>query len=593
MYEQQNNDVDIATPTYSNSYSSQVTQLNHDWLDSENQTFDSLKRVATYSKKGGDVVKELSYKTVGNLTSSIVSQEKYIVDENEYALSYTYDVLNRLTEVKENGIVISSYQYDSLGRLSRENNQKFNKTYVYTYDTNGNIQSRTEYAYTLSSVLPNDSSVFTYSYDNNHKDLLLGYNGQSVGNYSLGNPRLYRGKTLSWKNVHRLATYVDLSNNLSISYNYNYSGFRTSKTINGVTTKFGVNEDKIISQQVGNDISSRITFYYGIDGVTGFKYNNNLYYYQKNIFGDIIGIYDDHAELIAKYVYDAWGNHKIYALINNEFVDVTEHIITTSTPMNEKVALVNPFRYRSYYFDTETGLYYLQSRYYDPQVGRFISMDQVEYLDPKVVNGLNLYAYCLNNPVMTSDPDGTWNWGKFLKTLAVGIIATAVAVAVAVVAPSKETIDLAIAVGTTAVSASVAAGTEQAMVMDVSGSIGAYTNYGKAGTSLIVDFSGDNLRVAGYVHNGSGLSNTLSLSLDASYSVGIVTGLSNPQSYEGAFHNIGGSVAGYGFDYAEGDPNERGEKVKSYCITFAIAGSSPVSVYSGNDEYYLCFSYGY
>ncbi len=78
---------------------------------------------------------------------------------------------------------------------------------------------------------------------------------------------------------------------------------------------------------------------------------------------------------------------------------------------------MNPFRYRSYYYDTETELYYLQTRYYDPEIGRFISQDSIEYADPETINGLNLYAYCANNPVMNIDPTGTFFIG-FLIALA-------------------------------------------------------------------------------------------------------------------------------------------------------------------------------
>ena len=83
---------------------------------------------------------------------------------------------------------------------------------------------------------------------------------------------------------------------------------------------------------------------------------------------------------------------------------------------------LNPFRYRGYYYDTETELYYLQTRYYDPETGRFITIDGIEYLDPETINGLNLYAYCGNNPVMNVDPTGTF----FLMALLIGLIAGAV-----------------------------------------------------------------------------------------------------------------------------------------------------------------------
>ena len=106
---------------------------------------------------------------------------------------------------------------------------------------------------------------------------------------------------------------------------------------------------------------------------------------------------------MVKYTYDAWGNHTI--------TDYTEFGLGS----------INPFRYRSYYYDTETGLYYLKSRYYDPQTGRFISMDDISYLDPETIGGANLYAYCSNNPVMRIDPCGSewwkfweWNWGTIL-----------------------------------------------------------------------------------------------------------------------------------------------------------------------------------
>ena len=105
-------------------------------------------------------------------------------------------------------------------------------------------------------------------------------------------------------------------------------------------------------------------------------------------------------ELVAKYVYDAWGNCTITHNVGN-------------------IANINPFRYRGYYYDFETGLYYLQSRYYDPSIGRFISPDSVEYLEPDNVLGLNLYAYCYNNPIMYADPSGHL---AILISLIIGVV---------------------------------------------------------------------------------------------------------------------------------------------------------------------------
>ena len=115
---------------------------------------------------------------------------------------------------------------------------------------------------------------------------------------------------------------------------------------------------------------------------------------RKNIQGDIIGIINNSGSIVAKYVYDAWGNHTVYT--------GTGSVDTTTT----SVGNMNPFRYRSYYYDTETEYYYLKTRYYVPKIGRFLNLDSFEYLDQEVINGLNLYAYCLNNPVMYSDGSG-------------------------------------------------------------------------------------------------------------------------------------------------------------------------------------------
>ena len=95
---------------------------------------------------------------------------------------------------------------------------------------------------------------------------------------------------------------------------------------------------------------------------------------------------------MVKYIYDAWGNH---AVVDSNGEDIESGI-----------GVLNPFRYRGYYYDVETGLYYLQTRYYDPVVCRFISRDSIEYADPETINGINLYAYCLNNPVNNFDPTG-------------------------------------------------------------------------------------------------------------------------------------------------------------------------------------------
>ena len=153
---------------------------------------------------------------------------------------------------------------------------------------------------------------------------------------------------------------------------------------------------RIYKEERGSDT---LWYHYDNTGITGIEYNGAAYYFQKNIQGDVVRIYDGNGSLKARYEYDAWGNHRIY----DEYgVDITEDIVTggQSFTFGAHIGRVNPFRYRGYYYDAETKLYYLESRYYDAAIGRFINADDVAYIQPDVLNGSNLYAYCGNNPVV-------------------------------------------------------------------------------------------------------------------------------------------------------------------------------------------------
>ncbi len=122
--------------------------------------------------------------------------------------------------------------------------------------------------------------------------------------------------------------------------------------------------------------------------------------------GNIVALIDSSGAVVVRYAYDAWGNHAVLDGNGNDITDANH------------IGNLNPFRYRGYFYDVETELYYLQTRYYDPEIGRFITIDSIEYLDPEFINGLNLYAYCGDNPVMRVDPDGTF----FLTALLIGLI---------------------------------------------------------------------------------------------------------------------------------------------------------------------------
>ena len=130
-------------------------------------------------------------------------------------------------------------------------------------------------------------------------------------------------------------------------------------------------------------------------------YNGDLYFYVKNLQGDVIGITDKNGAVVVEYSYDSWGN-----------------ILTTTGSMASTIGAQNPFRYRGYYYDTETGMYYLGSRYYDPEIRRFISPDawNTLLLRPMTLCDKNLYVYCDHNPVVRKDSNGCF-WLGVLSTV--------------------------------------------------------------------------------------------------------------------------------------------------------------------------------
>ena len=210
----------------------------------------------------------------------------------------------------------------------------------------------------------------------------------------------YNGSSYSWQG--RELTKVTSGSN-TYSYKYNADGIRTSKTVNGTTTEFFLNGSQILAQKTGDSV---MRFFYDSTGKrVGFANGTMLFYYLYNVQGDVIAIVRAATgQIVAKYSYDAWGN------------------CTVTNAAGYAVGDKNPFRYRGYYYDTETGLYYLNSRYYNPEFGRFIGVDGFVSTG-QGITGSNMFAYCGNNPINRHDSNGMiWEKiGGFLKGIGTAI----------------------------------------------------------------------------------------------------------------------------------------------------------------------------
>ena len=200
-----------------------------------------------------------------------------------------------------------------------------------------------------------------------------------------------------------------------MSYSYNADGIRVSKNVNDVRHEYYLDGSRIIKETWANQTleflydennSVYCIVYTGGDGA-------GRYYLIKNLQGDVTRILNNNLETVAQYVYDPWGK-----LVN---------ILDADGEPNSGISIanINPIRYRGYYFDMETGFYYVSSRYYDPEIGRFINADDIDYLgaDGSPLS-YNLFAYCMNNPVNRFDVNGNWSMPNWLK-VTVGAVAIA------------------------------------------------------------------------------------------------------------------------------------------------------------------------
>ena len=364
-------------------------------------TYDAMGRLTQYSvKKNSKEILYNSYTYGTNATlGSQCSANSVIGNYNGTTQvgggGYEYDALGRITYIANNRTSGEKYSYDRYNRLSYIEIDGYNGTwYSYSYDANNNL---TKIKKRVPNGPPMTMPYIDYSY--NEKNQLTSYSKEGTTKYyaydNMGNPVKYGVSSatatgnLAWTQGNKLSSGNYNGNNFS--YKYNADGLRYEKTVNGITTRMYLEGDKVIAEEkldASGTVTSTKYYVYDQTGVAGMVYNGQTYYFLKNLFGDVIAIYNSSGSQVASYAYDVWGNE--------------------SYTYSSGVGAENPFRYRGYYYDNETGFYYLQSRYYDPEICRFISADNLELLPDlsQVPGQLNLYAYCNNNPVMYTDESG-------------------------------------------------------------------------------------------------------------------------------------------------------------------------------------------
>ncbi len=324
------------------------------------------------------------YITVGNASTNVIDQ----IDNNGNKIQYDYDKNGNIQTITAEGKVLS-YDYNEFNELIRENNIITGNTVIYSYDVGGNITEKKIYPYTTETVPGGTPEVISYTYgDNEWKDLLTNFNGKALTYDQIGNLENDGTYTYTWDEGRQLASMNKADQ--EIKFKYNEDGIRTEKIVNGKTTKYHLLGDKVTYETDGTD--SIYYTYDANDNLISMNLNGTEYYYIRNGQHDIIGLFDSTGSQMVSYSYDTWGN-----------------ILSIDGTLKDTVGIKNPYRYRGYRYDAETELYYLQSRYYNPDMGRFINADGITGVQGEIFSH-NMFAYCLNNPINRTDDSGFFSF---------------------------------------------------------------------------------------------------------------------------------------------------------------------------------------
>lgn len=324
-------------------------------------------------------------KQVGTLPRKLVMGSRTI--------SYAYDEngnITAVTDTKDSKTVKESYKYDELNRLIRENSQIQNKTLTYEYDLGGNLVKVCEYPYTTENLSAEPSVTESGTFDHIWRDELLSWNGIAMKYDSIGNMLQKGDIKFTWTQGRKLES---VDNGKKIKYYYDHAGNRVKKNVDNVATEYCMAGDLLVSEKTSD---KRIWYYYDSSAnLVAMRVSGKNYFYVKNLQNDIIALIDDAGETVVEYKYNSWG--KILSITGSKAATIGK---------------MNPFRYRGYYYDEETGMYYLKNRYYDPEIRRFISADSYKTIiaSLKTLDNRNLFIYCNQNPINRNDKCGEiWN----------------------------------------------------------------------------------------------------------------------------------------------------------------------------------------
>ena len=345
-------------------------------------TIDKLNRTTFSAVKLGSktFTSEYHFAAGGYGTGSVTNLVSSITQPG-CNCGYGYDDNGNIASATLNG-KWTGYTYDALGQLIQVNDHSDTRsgengtTWKYTYDLGGNILKKERFAY-ADTTNPLETVTYTYG-DANWRDKLTAVNGSTIRYDAIGNPLSDGTWTYTWQNGRQLQKMQKAG--VTAEFVYNADGLRVQKTVNGVVTKYTLHGKNVVHMTSGAD---ELHFFYDAQNRPAVVvYNGTAYAYVKSLQGDIVAILDENGNAVVSYGYDAWGAP-----------------LWCTGELAETLGKVQPFRYRGYVFDEETGLYYLRSRYYNPRWGRFVNADGA-------IIQKNLFAYCSNGPIVGYDPSG-------------------------------------------------------------------------------------------------------------------------------------------------------------------------------------------